>query len=62
MRPCSTVPEIALPRAHRGAESPLRRKTYKVKLAVEDGGKKLKVCGFIGIALIGRTQYWGRAE
>jgi uncharacterized protein (DUF2147 family) len=41
---------------------PANGKTYKVKLAVEDGGKKLKVRGFIGIALIGRTQYWMRAE
>ncbi|AKJ07096.1 Hypothetical protein AA314_08722 [Archangium gephyra] len=41
---------------------PANGKTYKVKLAIEDGGKKLKVRGFIGIALIGRTQYWMRAE
>jgi uncharacterized protein (DUF2147 family) len=37
-------------------------KTYKCKIAVEDGGKKLKVRGYIGMALIGRTQYWVRAE
>ncbi len=41
---------------------PANGKTYKAKIAVEDGGKKLKVRGFIGIALIGRTQYWVRAE
>ncbi|OJT26983.1 hypothetical protein BO221_02980 [Archangium sp. Cb G35] len=41
---------------------PANGKTYKSKIAVEDGGKKLKVRGFIGIALIGRTQYWMRAE
>ncbi|HEX5750171.1 MAG TPA: DUF2147 domain-containing protein [Archangium sp.] len=41
---------------------PANGKTYKAKIAVEDGGKKLKVRGFIGIALIGRTQYWMRAE
>ncbi|HEY0092685.1 MAG TPA: DUF2147 domain-containing protein [Archangium sp.] len=41
---------------------PANGKTYKCKIAVEDGGKKLKVRGFIGIALIGRTQYWVRAE
>jgi len=41
---------------------PANGKTYKCKLAVEDGGKKLKVRGFIGIALLGRTQYWVRAE
>ncbi|HVG57305.1 MAG TPA: DUF2147 domain-containing protein [Hyalangium sp.] len=37
-------------------------KTYKCKIAVEDGGKKLKVRGFIGLSLIGRTQRWVRAE
>ncbi|MFE8602094.1 DUF2147 domain-containing protein [Archangium violaceum] len=41
---------------------PANGKTYKSKIALEDGGKKLKVRGFIGIALIGRTQYWMRAE
>lgn len=41
---------------------PANGKTYKCKIAVEDGGKKLKVRGFIGIALLGRTQYWVRAE
>lgn len=37
-------------------------KTYKAKIAVEDGGKKLKVRGYIGLSLIGRTQRWVRAE
>jgi uncharacterized protein (DUF2147 family) len=37
-------------------------KTYKCKIAVEDGGKKLKVRGYIGLSLIGRTQTWVRAE
>lgn len=37
-------------------------KTYKCKIAVEDGGKKLKVRGYIGLSLIGRTQRWVRAE
>ncbi|HYO68373.1 MAG TPA: DUF2147 domain-containing protein [Archangium sp.] len=41
---------------------PANGKTYKCKLAIEDGGKKLKLRGFIGIALIGRTQYWVRTE
>jgi uncharacterized protein (DUF2147 family) len=41
---------------------PANGKTYKCNIAVEDGGKKLKVRGFIGIALIGRTQHWVRAE
>ena len=37
-------------------------KTYKGKIEVKDGGKKLEVRGFIGISLIGRTQTWVRAE
>jgi uncharacterized protein (DUF2147 family) len=41
---------------------PSNGKTYKAKIAVEDGGKKLKVRGFIGLSLIGRTQRWVRAE
>jgi uncharacterized protein (DUF2147 family) len=35
-------------------------KTYKCLLSVEDGGTKLKVRGFIGLSLLGRTQYWLR--
>jgi uncharacterized protein (DUF2147 family) len=31
-------------------------KTYKCKMAIEKG--KLKVRGFIGFSLLGRTQYW----
>ena len=37
-------------------------KTYKCYITVEDGGKKLKVRGFIGFSLLGRTQYWLRNE
>jgi uncharacterized protein (DUF2147 family) len=37
-------------------------KTYKCYIAVEDGGKKLRVRGFIGFSLLGRTQYWLRDE
>jgi uncharacterized protein (DUF2147 family) len=39
---------------------PANGKTYKCLLSVEDGGMKLKVRGFIGLALLGRTQYWFR--
>lgn len=35
-------------------------KTYSVILGLEDGGKKLKVRGYIGLPFIGRTQYWHR--
>ena len=39
---------------------PSNGKTYKCLLSVEDGGNKLKVRGFVGIAMLGRTQYWLR--
>lgn len=37
-------------------------KTYRCKLMVRDGGNRLDVRGFIGMALIGRTQSWVREE
>lgn len=33
---------------------------YNVKMELADGGQKLKVRGFIGFALFGRTQTWLR--
>jgi uncharacterized protein (DUF2147 family) len=39
---------------------PANGKTYKCLVSMEDGGAKLKVRGFIGLALLGRTQYWLR--
>jgi uncharacterized protein (DUF2147 family) len=39
---------------------PNNGKEYECHLAVEDGGQKLKVRGFIGVSLLGRTQYWLR--
>ena len=41
---------------------PHNGKIYKCTIALEDGGKKLKVRGFIGFSLLGRTQYWNRKE
>lgn len=41
---------------------PNNGKTYRCFIAVEDGGKKLRVRGFIGFSLLGRTQYWLRDE
>ena len=35
---------------------------YKAKMRLEDGGKKLIVRGFIGFALLGRSQTWVRQE
>ena len=39
---------------------PANGKTYKCMLSLEEGGTKLKVRGFMGISLLGRTQYWLR--
>ncbi len=41
---------------------PNNGKTYKCKMSVDDAGKKLNVRGFIGVALLGRTQVWLREE
>ncbi len=37
-------------------------KTYKAKLHLEDGGKKLVLRGYIGFSLLGRSQTWIRAD
>ena len=37
-------------------------KIYRCSMIVKDGGKKLKVRGFIGLSLLGRTEYWLRDE
>jgi uncharacterized protein (DUF2147 family) len=41
---------------------PHNGKIYRCNISLEDGGKKLKVRGFIGFALLGRTEYWLRME
>ena len=41
---------------------PNNGKTYKCKMELDEGGKKLKVRGFIGLSLLGRTQVWHRVE
>ena len=41
---------------------PNNGKVYKLLLKPIDGGKKLEVRGFIGMALLGRTQTWQRIE
>ena len=35
---------------------------YKLKLTPVEDGKKLEVRGFVGFALLGRTQTWNRIE
>ena len=39
---------------------PKTGKIYKVKLSVTDNGEKLDVHGYIGFALLGRSQVWER--
>jgi uncharacterized protein (DUF2147 family) len=41
---------------------PAKGSTYKVRLKLIDGGKKLEVRGYIGSPMFGRTQTWIRAE
>jgi uncharacterized protein (DUF2147 family) len=41
---------------------PNNGKTYKAKAKILDGGKKLEVRGFIGVALIGRSATWIREQ
>jgi len=41
---------------------PENGKIYSCNLGLSDGGRKLRVHGFIGIPLLGRTQTWLRAE
>jgi uncharacterized protein (DUF2147 family) len=35
-------------------------KTYRCLLSLADGGMKLKVRGYLGLSVLGRTQYWHR--
>ena len=37
-------------------------KIFSCSITVQDGGKKLKVRGFMGLSLLGRTEYWLRDE
>lgn len=39
---------------------PENGKEYSVRMTPIDGGKKLEVRGFLGVALLGRTQVWLR--
>jgi uncharacterized protein (DUF2147 family) len=39
---------------------PENGKSYSCTVEVQEGGKKLKVRGYLGISLLGRTQYWHR--
>jgi uncharacterized protein (DUF2147 family) len=37
-------------------------KTYKAKITLIEGGKKLNMRGYIGMPMLGRTQVWVREE
>jgi uncharacterized protein (DUF2147 family) len=39
---------------------PKNGKTYRAKMKLVDGGRKLEVRGYIGISLLGRSQTWFR--
>ena len=41
---------------------PKNGKIYKCKMELQDGGKKLRVRGFIGFSLLGRNQFWHRVQ
>lgn len=39
---------------------PAKGKTYKAKITLTDGGRKLQMRGYVGIEALGRTQTWVR--
>ncbi|MBM3351137.1 MAG: DUF2147 domain-containing protein [Betaproteobacteria bacterium] len=41
---------------------PENGKTYRCKMKLDETGNKLEVRGYIGISLIGRSQFWTREE
>jgi uncharacterized protein (DUF2147 family) len=41
---------------------PKNGKVYKLKMTLDDGGRKLDVHGYIGFSLMGRSQIWQRQE
>jgi uncharacterized protein (DUF2147 family) len=41
---------------------PKSGKTYKLKGKIAEGGKKLELRGFVGVAALGRNQTWVRAN
>ncbi len=41
---------------------PENGKEYKCYIEVMEGGRRLKVRGYIGFSLLGRTQYWERVD
>lgn len=50
--------------AYTGGEilDPDNGRVYRSKMELTDGGKKLKVRGYFGVPMLGRTQVWLRQE
>jgi uncharacterized protein (DUF2147 family) len=42
--------------------NPRDGKTYRGKIEVQDNGRTLKLRGYVGIPLFGRSQYWRREK
>ena len=42
--------------------NPRNGRTYSCTLEVLDGGKRLRVRGYVGISLFGRTEFWTRVS
>ncbi len=42
--------------------NPRDGRTYSCHLEVLDGGKRLRVRGYVGFSLFGRTEYWTRVD
>ena len=41
---------------------PIHGKTYKLRLQLLDGGRKLEVRGYLGMPMMGQSQFWIRAQ
>lgn len=41
---------------------PANGKTYKSRMSLSAGGKKLDVRGYVGVPMLGRTQTWNRVD
>lgn len=57
-------PSIADPRLWEGGEilDPDSGSIYRARVRLSEDGRTLEVRGFLGVALLGRTQVWKRAE
>jgi uncharacterized protein (DUF2147 family) len=42
--------------------NPKNGKLYSCTITLENGGKKLKVRGYVGVPMFGKTQYWEKVK